>query len=305
MTARTNGRRATKPAAIQGIAHEGAIVQVQTLTPDEATVLLDANHHNRRLNAARVSHLAADMRAGLWDFTGDAIRIAVDGQLLDGQHRLAACVESGVPLTTVVISGLPAQAQESMDIGRKRTVADSLTIAGEKNGPQLAAALGFLNRWMTQGMLNNKSRSNPLTPRAALGVLADHPRIREHVGAYTSNRLAQSLAAPGGLSALAYIITRIDRDDAREFLDGVLAGAGLAKGDPRFVVREALVRRYSRYGALSQSGRLNLLLQAWVSFQRREQRAQFRVPASLYSPSGWPDLPGDALRFSKAEELVA
>lgn len=287
-----------KPAPIQ---HEGASLAVVTITPaTAATMLASRNGHNRKLNEKRVEHLAAEMTSGHWDFNGDACRFGADGLVLDGQHRLAACVKSGVPFTTVVISGLATSTQGSMDIGRKRTVADTLAIANEKHATILATSLGFLNRWLYDGRMTNTSRSVPLTPKGAVETLAEHPGLREHVNAFSGYRAVRVLGSPGGFSAFAYVITQADRQDAAEFIDGVLVGASLNQNDPRYVVREALMRKYGRYGALSPTGRLHLLMQAWLAFQRREERVAFRVPSNLYSAKSWPDLPGDTMRFAKA-----
>ena len=71
-------------------------VQQSTITPEYAKELLDYNKKNRSLSKATVDRYAEDMRKDNWQQNGEAIKIDWDGNLIDGQHRLAACVKSGV-----------------------------------------------------------------------------------------------------------------------------------------------------------------------------------------------------------------
>ena len=98
------------------------------ITPDMAKVWLDKNVKNRKLQRHTTSKYARDMLAGAWQVTGDAIRFDVHSNLLDGQHRLKACIEAGVPFETFVIYGLPTQTQDVMDIGKIRSATDTLAL---------------------------------------------------------------------------------------------------------------------------------------------------------------------------------
>lgn len=62
------------------------------------------------------------MRNGNWKANGEAIKFSSTGRLLDGQHRLRACVKEQVPFTTLVIRGLEdeAMAARSGDEGIRR-----------------------------------------------------------------------------------------------------------------------------------------------------------------------------------------
>lgn len=66
------------------------------ISPSEAQAILDRMTGNRRRRRVQVEALAADMREGRWVDTHEPIAMSVDGNLIDGQHRLAAVVASGV-----------------------------------------------------------------------------------------------------------------------------------------------------------------------------------------------------------------
>jgi len=103
-------------------------VSMETITPARAMELLEHNTRNRHLRAALVSQYAADMKAGRWMETHQGIAVNCDGTLLDGQHRLAAIIESGTTQRMLVASGVPSESQLAMDDHAKRSANDALTL---------------------------------------------------------------------------------------------------------------------------------------------------------------------------------
>jgi hypothetical protein len=74
-----------------------------TVTPEMAREWLDANTgvpFNSQPH--KVDQYARDMASGHWPLTGEGIRFDEADQLVDGRHRLRACVKSGVPFLTYV-----------------------------------------------------------------------------------------------------------------------------------------------------------------------------------------------------------
>ena len=61
-----------------------------TITPKRAAEMLEHNGHNRPLTRTRVREFAEAMKRGDWQLTHQGIAFDTDGQLKDGQHRLAA-----------------------------------------------------------------------------------------------------------------------------------------------------------------------------------------------------------------------
>lgn len=69
--------------------------------------LSTANVKNRKLRVRTVDAFAADMRRGKWHTTHQGIAFDEAGNLLDGQHRLAAIVKSGCTIEILVTTGIP------------------------------------------------------------------------------------------------------------------------------------------------------------------------------------------------------
>jgi hypothetical protein len=129
------------------------------ITPELAQhILTTLNPHNRPRRTTDVARYASDMSEGLWHVTGDTIKFGRSGTLRDGQHRLAACVRSGVSFETYVVFGIADESFTVMDVGRKRNGNDVFSIAGIKNANSAAAA----TRWVlifTSDRPDNRSAS--------------------------------------------------------------------------------------------------------------------------------------------------
>ena len=116
------------------------------------------SRNNRNRSAHTVSAYARDMTHHHWVITHQGIAFDVNGILIDGQHRLAAIVESCVPQVMLVTFGLPAEAKLSIDRGRIRAVADQLQIFGDADATLHAVAvcraLNALRAWTRRDELS-------------------------------------------------------------------------------------------------------------------------------------------------------
>lgn len=104
------------------------------LTPDEASSILKNNAHNRALSEKIVARYAGDIAADRWTLTHQPIAVGPDWEIVDGQHRLAAVVRSGVTVRIVLAIYRDAAhaeaARQKTDIGRARVGGDVFEIAG-------------------------------------------------------------------------------------------------------------------------------------------------------------------------------
>lgn len=137
------------------------------VTPEIAAEWLKANTANRKISAKSKSQYARDMASGNWRVTGDPIRFDINGKLIDGQHRLKACVDSGVNFTTAVLYGLQPSDQIVIDTVRPRSAHDVLAMYGYK-GTSLTAAMCRLFASIKEGVsLSNVKLSTTETLRMA------------------------------------------------------------------------------------------------------------------------------------------
>lgn len=122
----------------------GLKIEYVEITPDIARSWLDTNQNNRRINKRFVSQFVQDMKSGNWQITGDAIRFDSNGTLIDGQHRLRACIEAGASFPSYVMYGLDPSSKEVIDTGKARSARDVLSMRGLTNSGAIATALKII-----------------------------------------------------------------------------------------------------------------------------------------------------------------
>ena len=103
--------------------------EFKTITPAIAKDLLDHhNKSNRKLRPSYVQKLADEMAAGRWQDHHQAIGFDKDGDVIDGQHRLAAVVASGKPQRFLVVHAVPTEAIGVIDSHSHRSTKDALRL---------------------------------------------------------------------------------------------------------------------------------------------------------------------------------
>lgn len=96
-----------------------------------------------------VKQIAADIKGGRWQLTHQAICIAVDGTLLDGQHRLLAIVESDCTVPVHLATNCPPECFTAIDTGHSRTAGDILKMEGVQNYVNIAAIIRIVHCYRT------------------------------------------------------------------------------------------------------------------------------------------------------------
>lgn len=113
------------------------------ITPEMAISMLDsANTGNRRLRAWWAEAMASAIRRGEWVTTHQGVAFTVSKRLIDGQHRLKAIALSNIGVWMYVFSGVPDEAFKVIDIGVKRTMADSTDLP--KKTAEVSRFLGVI-----------------------------------------------------------------------------------------------------------------------------------------------------------------
>lgn len=92
--------------------------RVMMMTPDMARKMLKRNFSNRKLRAYHVNRIRVLILGGRWRFNGETIKVDHEGNLLDGQHRLQAIAEAGVPCRLILVTGVDRDAFATIDTVR-------------------------------------------------------------------------------------------------------------------------------------------------------------------------------------------
>lgn len=256
----------------------GMSTNTETVSPETAASWLAFNTKNRPLNKRHVAALADAMTSGHWRENGGTIRFAKDGTLLDGQHRLAAVVASGVTIRTLVVRGLDPEVFDTIDtIMEDRTGADLLALRGYKNTHALRSAAYWLRRH-ERGTASRVGDSARMTAPEALRVIEQHPGLVDSLSMYVGLKIkfVRSMAA-----AAHYLFAKVDREEADRWIMDLATGADLSTGDPVYQLREKLIRG----GMPRAENTWALLVKSWNLRRdgRRVRSMQVRVVGSARS----------------------
>ena len=258
----------------------GVTTKLIEVTPDTAAAWLKQNVRNRRVNPKAVQDYARQMASGLWKLNGESIKIASDGTLLDGQHRLEAIVEAGVTLTLMVVEGLPPEYQDTMDLGRKRSAADAFAMDGVANAT-MVAAIGR-RAWMwDQGNIRFVAATSP-SPSEVKQTVEKYPHI--HRSAEIAARTAMSYKPVRGAVAgtAHHLFTQLDQSLTAEFFAQLGSGADLEKGHPVLALRNRLMNDKMNNKRVPFHLGLALYIRAWNG--RREARELDRLIHTAEEP---------------------
>jgi len=243
-------------------------INIVTVTPELAAEYLERNYRNNRtVNRVRVEAYAADMKADKWTFTGEALKFAEDGTLIDGQHRLSAIVAADIPVDMLIIEGVEAGAVTNMDTNMPRSLRNVLEFLSYENPTSLArtlssaavyeaymedkismdsdtihAAIGSDSDTIRLGIENrDKSDKRPyqrysnvlFTRSKALELLDRRPTLIDSVAAMKSHchsRPSQKVTPPVGTVAMMHNIATTVGEGASviEYVEAVRSGEGYA-----------------------------------------------------------------------------
>jgi hypothetical protein len=241
------------------------------ITPSLAKIMLGYNSKNRSVKPSNLDRITAEMDEGRFVFNGDAIRFSSKQTLLDGQHRLIACCDTGISFTSVVIEGIDQDAFKTIDTGSKREPGDVLSISGFQNCKMLAAAVRLVE-FIESG--NRCLQSVKLTGGEILGLAEKMEGIADsgHFAVSAKSAYLTTTAT----CALHYLFEKIDSIKAASFFLKLKNGDSLNSTHPILILRNMLdfsrksTRRYPPETVLA------LTIKAWNHFRRGNQIKSIR-----------------------------
>lgn len=235
-------------------------ISLQMITPAIAKNLLELNTSNRPCKQDWVDKIAAAMVRGDFEFNGDTVRISSDHVLLDGQHRLLACVKSGVPFWTILVENLDYSVSDTIDQGVIRGVMDILKMTYGRTAVN-GAVVQSMGTLLYCGLTGNQQPS-----RAEVAQYIDEnfdaiqmwatwatSVAKQSQNVVLGRRVAKGLApGPVGTLAMVMLSKGASGDDINDFFRRVSTG-NISDSDTSGVV-EALGKRQRNGQPLNRIG---------------------------------------------------
>lgn len=248
--------------------------EVELITPDMAREYLNKMAKNRNLRESTVSAYATDMEAGLWKENGESVIFNNLGELTDGQHRLAAIVKSDVAQRLLVVRGVSPDVMSTIDVGRRRTVGDMLTIEGYANAA-LAASVGRLVLIYELENFTAAAINSVSSPQVYLYVDNHMEEIAR--AATRCTQLAIHIPTMQSVLGAAYLLFwRVDPEQCEIFFSSMINMRTDGEGDPRLALMRRLTTIRSDRTRVNQMYQLDLFIRAWNAW--REQKNLTMIP---------------------------
>jgi hypothetical protein len=255
------------------------------ITPDMAQDMLESNTSNRPIKRNHLSFLVREIEAGRWKKNGDPIRIGNDGSLVDGQHRLLAVVQSGIPIATLLITDLDPDVFDTIDSGACRSHGDTLSVAGEKNGRNLAAALIVADELLAGK--TEFTRTKKTSNAEILGMMDKHSEIKQSM--YWGKPIGKY--APFSISvALHYLFHKANPAKADAFFEAIHTGLGLEFDSPVYLLRQRLIDNATAKGKMTRRYMVALFIKAWNAYSCSRKLKNLRFRETGDAPESFPCL---------------
>lgn len=274
---------------------EDVEVSVQTITPEDAQMLLKTNVNNRNLSRRRVEMYANDIKRGAWKLTGDSIKLAKNPKtgevrLIDGQHRLHAIVSSGIAVQTVVATGLQEDAFSVIDRGKTRSYNDVLNMSKIKNANTVASVIRPIIV-LEAGMNPYGAGIELVTPEDVVQyAIKNDEQVQWAVN--RSFKMRENLSGSGtAWSMFMYLLAdKHGVECAEAFTDSLLSGVGYGIGDARAALRNWILRNFPKFKGTSRGAydQCAMMIKAYNYTVTGQKIAQLRMTDN--GGDNWPEV---------------
>lgn len=192
-----------------------------TITPDAAGQMLALSSENRRVNERRATTMARAILNGEWRLNGDTIKFDKNGRLIDGQVRLRACALANMPIQTIIVRGIDADDQWTIDDNHRRNLGDVLDGLGYEHARMLATATRGACICERQGL--DKAIALSFTPTRGELINFAKANVEKLVGimfgARDFNTRSNGLMTPAIASTIWWSLAKLNNEDAQRFFD--------------------------------------------------------------------------------------
>jgi hypothetical protein len=145
------------------------------ITPEQAKKWLEKNNGggkgNRKFSQRQLTCLTESILRGQWVLNGETIKIGKDGSVIDGQHRLMACVKANIAIESLVVFDCDPESYNTIDKGRARTAGETFRNMDVKNWNSIAAATCCLKM-----LLQDTKSVTALSTDERVVIYQDHAR---------------------------------------------------------------------------------------------------------------------------------
>jgi len=234
------------------------------LTPTKAQVFINSQVLNRDLCRNSVEKLCMNILNNEWRLNNDAVCLDKDGHLINGQHRCAAVVKTGISVPVILAEGFEKEDIFVIDQTIKpRNISDFLKLNGIENNVAMSAALSNMNTYLCEVYL--KKRVHFLSPSAAFIEYKKHCGMQHSLHLIKKTRLKAGihLFPPTMATFLHYAFSINNSAGADEFFESLSTGSFLSDDAVVLQLRNRFIRNKTEITSLNKRDTMALIIKAW------------------------------------------
>jgi hypothetical protein len=224
------------------------------ITPmDAENILENYGGKNRKVSQKRVVRLAKTIKEGEFRLNYQTMIFARADQknprqiLIDGQHRLKACVLSNKPIKSLVAMNVPLETFLFLDDIKGRSSADLISIDSPLKSAEAAAVSKMLFMLYEHEVefeyYHKNGVKDSITPKEIVEFFNTQPGILDSIKK-VAPLTKEKLGMKSVMAACHYHFKNKIGMCADDFLEGVMYGVGLKRNSPAYHLRDFLLKAY-------------------------------------------------------------
>ena len=151
------------------------------VTPTEAQQMLDKRNKNRPLKERRAQRIAGEIGDGRYRENGETIVFNEAGKVLDGQHRLRACILANKPIVSYCVFGVADNVFPSFDQGQMRSGSDLAALMGFQYYAPVAAVARLAIRYADGTLATTGTQTAVSTEALRLYMKRNEDQLSESI----------------------------------------------------------------------------------------------------------------------------
>ena len=257
--------------------------EIVKMTPEKAQdILLNNKTKNRNIKKLNLMKLTKAILTDNWKVTNQGIALDATGNVLDGQHRLAAIVKANKAVEVMVGFNLDPAIFNVVDTGSARSAGDALEVLDVQRSKIIATAMKHYQLYYTCPTL----RWTGYTNVSHVEIVNLYYKHKEYLDVIVPELAVRQKAFKCFSLSFAIVISLLARDKGwsnthiLEYWDAVCYGANLASDNVVLSFRNQLSNPlFRRKGTTSpQQWLLNNFIKCFNEYVTRTPRVKFMSP---------------------------
>jgi hypothetical protein len=259
-------------------------IERQLITPALAGELLKNNKKNRHYSKHHLQRYAKDMKDGKWmSDTSETIKISKNGNIVDGQHRLRAIIESNVIIPMHIAFDVDESIMDFIDTGKPRTATDVFSIYQIPHAKRLPSIISYYQSYK-QGYsgLNMGAGRISSTNSRLLEMYYENELYWQDVAQKTGNwyKKFATILPPSIIGGLYCYFKDTSEEDAEIFFDQLCSGYHISNNTIADL-RNILIRDKTSLRKISNEHKIAIIIKTWNAFRKGTHLKVLKYNASI------------------------